>query len=94
MVLAANTDSESPLFGKPFVGVSSSEAYVTVEHSVPAAAANAVTDVFPVAWETMKSTVKVLNPVNIVTHLAGTNDDLASRPTTLVGVTSVSDDVG
>lgn len=94
VVLAANTDSESPLFGKPFVGISSSEAYVTVEHSTPAAAANAVTDVFPVTWETMKSTVKVLNPVNIVTHLAGTNEDLASRPTTLVGVTSVTDDVG
>jgi membrane-associated protease RseP (regulator of RpoE activity) len=94
VVLAANTDRDSPLFGKPFVGISSSEAYVTVEHSAPAAAANAVTDVFPVTWETMKSTVKVLNPVNIVTHLAGTNDDLASRPTTLVGVTSVTDDVG
>ena len=36
----------------------------------------------------------MLNPVNIVTHLNGTNDDLATRPTTLVGVTVVSDDVG
>jgi membrane-associated protease RseP (regulator of RpoE activity) len=41
-----------------------------------------------------KGAVKVLNPVNIVTHVAGTNDDLETRPTTLVGVTSVSDDVG
>jgi membrane-associated protease RseP (regulator of RpoE activity) len=94
VVLAANTDAESPLFGKPYVGVSSTEAYVTVEHSVPAAAVNAVTDIFPVTWETMKATVKVLNPVNIVTHLAGTNDDLGSRPTTLVGVTGITDDVG
>ena len=61
---------------------------------MPAAAANAVTDVFPVTWETMKSTVKVLNPVNIISHLAGTNDDLASRPTTLVGVTGITDDIG
>jgi membrane-associated protease RseP (regulator of RpoE activity) len=58
------------------------------------AAANAVTDIFPVSWDTLQSTVKVLNPVNIITHLAGTNDDLASRPTTLVGVTGVTDDVG
>lgn len=94
VLLAANDDPDSELFGKPYVGVSSQDAYVTVEHSVPAAAANAVTDIFPVTWETMKSTVKVLNPVNIVTHLAGTNDDLGSRPTTLVGVTSVTDDVG
>lgn len=94
VVLLANTDPESPLFGKPYVGVSSVDAYVTVEHSIAGSAVNAVTDVVPVTWETMKSTVKVLNPVNIVTHLAGTNDDLASRPTTLVGVTSVTDDVG
>ncbi len=59
-----------------------------------AAAANAVTDIFPTSWEMTKGVVKVLNPVNIVTHLAGTNDDLVTRPTTLVGVTVVSDDVG
>ncbi len=94
VVLQANDDSESPLFGKPYVGISSSEAFDTVAHSMPAAAANAVTDIVPVTWETMKGTVKVFNPVNIVTHLAGTNDDLSSRPTTLVGVTGVTDDVG
>ena len=62
---------------------------------MPAAAANAVTDVFPVAWETMKSTVKVLNPVNILTHLAGTNDDLsaAGRPRSSASP-GVTDDVG
>ena len=94
VVLAANTDPQSPLFGKPYVGVSSSEAFVTVEHSVPAAAVNAVADIFPTSWEMTKGAIKVLNPVNIVSHLAGTNDDITTRPTTLVGVTSVSDDVG
>ena len=94
VVLAANTDPQSPLFGKPYVGVSSSEAFVTVEHSVPAAAVNAVADIIPTSWEMTKGAVKVLNPVNIVSHLAGTNDDITTRPTTLVGVTSVSDDVG
>ena len=94
VVLRANDDPASPLFGKPFVGVSSSDAWVTVEHSVPAAAVNAVADIFPTSWEMTKGAVKVLNPVNIFTHLAGTNDDITTRPTTLVGVTSVSDDVG
>jgi membrane-associated protease RseP (regulator of RpoE activity) len=94
VVLATNNDEASPLFGKPFVGVSSVEAFETVEHSVPAAAVNAVTDIVPVSWDTLKATVNVLNPVNIVSHLAGTNDDLASRPTTLVGVTGITDDVG
>ena len=94
VVIDANDDQSSPLFGKPYVGVSSSQAFETLDHSVPAAAANAVLDIFPTSWEMTKGVVKVLNPVNIVTHLAGTNEDLETRPTTLVGVTSVSDDVG
>lgn len=94
VVIKANEDAASPLFGKPYVGVSSSQAFETIDHSVPAAAANAVLDIFPTSWEMTKGVVKVLNPVNIVTHLAGTNEDLETRPTTLVGVTSVSDDVG
>jgi len=94
VVLGANVDEESPLFGKPYIGVSSSTYFETIEHSVPAAAANAVTDIVPTSWEMTKGAVKVLNPVNIFTHVAGTNDDLETRPTTLVGVTGLSDDVG
>ena len=94
VVLGANVDEESPLFGKPYIGVSSSNYFETIEHSVPAAAANAVTDIVPTSWEMTKGAVKVLNPVNIFTHVAGTNDDLETRPTTLVGVTGLSDDVG
>ena len=37
---------------------------------------------------------KVLNPVNVWGHLVGTNDDATSRPSTIVGATQVSDDVG
>ena len=53
-----------------------------------------MTDIFPASWESIKDVVKVLNPVSIVTHLNGTNDDLTSRPTTLVQVTALSDDIG
>ncbi|MFW2332605.1 M50 family metallopeptidase [Ilumatobacter sp.] len=94
VTLGSNVDEESPLFGKPYIGVSSSTYFDTIEHSVPAAAANAVTDIFPTSWEMTKGAVKVLNPVNIFTHVAGTNDDIETRPTTLVGVTGLSDDVG
>jgi membrane-associated protease RseP (regulator of RpoE activity) len=66
----------------------------TIDHSIPAAAGNAVTDIFPFAWESTKGVVKVLNPVNIISHVTGDNDDLSSRPTTLYGVAQVSDDVG
>jgi membrane-associated protease RseP (regulator of RpoE activity) len=94
VAIGSNTDPASPIFGKPYVGVASSEAYVTVEHSVAASAGNAVIDLPPIMWESVKGVVKVLNPVNIVTHVVGTNDDVTTRPTTLVGVTGVSDDVG
>jgi membrane-associated protease RseP (regulator of RpoE activity) len=94
VTLGENTDEESPLYGKPYIGVASGSYFETIEHSVPAAAVNAVTDIFPTSWEMTKGAVKVLNPVNIVTHLAGTNDDIETRPTTLVGVTGLSDDVG
>jgi membrane-associated protease RseP (regulator of RpoE activity) len=80
--------------GTTLLGVSSGAYYDTIEHSVPAAAANAVTDIFPTSWEMTKGAVRVLNPVNIFTHVTGTNDDIATRPTTLVGVTGLSDDVG
>jgi membrane-associated protease RseP (regulator of RpoE activity) len=92
--LGANTDESSPLFGKPYIGVSSGTYYETIDHSVGGAAVNAVVDIVPTSWEMTKGAVKVLNPVNIFTHLSGTNDDLSTRPTTLVGVTGLSDDVG
>ena len=94
VTVAENTDPSSPLEGKPFVGVASSDVFETVDHSIAGAAVNSVTDIFPTAWESSKGVIKVLNPVNVFTHLNGTNDDLSTRPTTLVGVTGLSDDVG
>ena len=90
--LGANTVEGDPRFGNPYIGVTSGSH--VQEHSVGSAAVNAVTDIFPVSWEMTKGAVKVLNPVNIVTHLAGTNEDLETRPTTLLGAGSLSDDVG
>ena len=80
--------------GDALAGISSGSVFDTINHSIPAAAGNAVTDIFPFAWESTKGVVKVLNPVNIVSHVTGGNDDLSSRPTTLYGVAQVSDDVG
>jgi membrane-associated protease RseP (regulator of RpoE activity) len=94
VTIAQNTDPESALQGKPFVGVASSDVFEAVDHSVAGAAVNSVTDIVPTAWESSKGVIKVLNPVNVFSHLNGTNDDLATRPTTLVGVTGLSDDVG
>ncbi|MEQ1873139.1 MAG: M50 family metallopeptidase [Ilumatobacteraceae bacterium] len=37
---------------------------------------------------------KVINPVNVLGHLVGTNEDASSRPGTIVGATRISDDIG
>ncbi len=94
--LGARTDvpESSEFFGTAYIGVSPYNPFVYEEHSVVAAAGNAVTDIFPVAWESTKGVLKALNPVNVVNHLSGANEDLATRPVTLVGVTGLSDDVG
>ncbi len=82
------------LVGTPILGVSTGNYFETVERGVADAAVNSVTDLFPVAWESTKGVVKALNPVNVFTHVTGSNDDITTRPTTMVGVTGISDDVG
>ncbi|HWL44817.1 MAG TPA: site-2 protease family protein [Ilumatobacter sp.] len=82
------------LVGAPVLGVSTGNYFETVEHGVGAAAVNSVTDIFPVAWESTKGVIKAINPVNVFTHVTGSNDDITTRPTTVVGVTGISDDVG
>jgi membrane-associated protease RseP (regulator of RpoE activity) len=92
--LGANTDEDDPNFGKALLGVSTSGVFDVIDHSPVDAARNSVTDIFPFAWQSTKGVFSALNPVNIVEHLAGTSDDPASRPTTLVGATQVSGRLG
>ncbi len=94
--LGANTSvgADDPLFGTALLGVRSFSPPLYQDHGIVGSAVNAVTDIVPVSWESMQGIVKVINPVNMIGHLAGTNDDLSSRPTTLYGVATVSDDVG
>lgn len=94
--LAARTDvpESDPAFGTTYLGVSSGNPVEYVQHSIPAAAGNAVVDVVPTAWESTKGVFKALNPVNIVSHVNGSSDDVTTRPVTLVGVTGLSDNVG
>ncbi len=94
--LGARTDvpADSELFGTAYIGVSPFSPFVYEEHGVFAAAGNAVTDIVPVAWQSTQGVFKALNPVNVFGHLSGGNEDLETRPVTLVGVTGLSDDVG
>jgi membrane-associated protease RseP (regulator of RpoE activity) len=95
--LGANTSvpEDDPLFGTALLGVRSYSPPLYEQHGIGGAAVNAVTDIFPVSWESTKGIVKVLNPVNLVEQLTDTeNADPAARPTTIYGIATVSDDVG
>jgi membrane-associated protease RseP (regulator of RpoE activity) len=95
--LGANTGvpEDDELFGTALLGVRSYSPPFYEQHGIGGAAANAVTDIFPVSWESTKGIVKVLNPVNLVDQLTDTdNADPAARPTTIYGIATVSDDVG
>jgi len=92
--LGANTDESSSLFGQPYIGVASGPYVEQVSMSVPGAAVRSVTSLGPVMWESTRGIVRVLNPINVLSHVAGQNDDITTRPTTLVGVTGISDDIG
>lgn len=92
--LGRNSNRDDPNFGQALLGVGSSGVYGWEERPVGGAAVNSVTDLFPVAWDSAEGVVKVLNPVNIVNQLTGESDDLATRPTTVVGITQVSGSVG
>jgi membrane-associated protease RseP (regulator of RpoE activity) len=92
--LGENTDPQSETAGSAFLGVSSGSAAEWQEMSLGDAAVSSVTELIPVTWESTKGVVKVLNPVSIWQHLTGENEDLTTRPTTVVGVTQVSASVG
>ena len=80
--------------GKAFLGVSSGNEVVWNNESVARAASDSVLDLGPTVWQSVKGVVKVLNPVNIVGHLTGSNTDLNTRPTTVVGISKLSAEIG
>jgi len=95
--LGANTNvpEDDPLFGSALLGVRTFSPPLYEDHGIIGSATNAVTDIFPVSWESTKGVVKVLNPVNLVNQVTDTeNADPAARPTTIYGIATVSDDVG
>ena len=91
--LGANTSvpEDDPLFGAALLGVRSYSPPLYEQHGIAGSAVNAVTDIFPVTWESTKGIVKVLNPVNLVNQLTDTeNADPTARPTTIYGIATSS----
>jgi membrane-associated protease RseP (regulator of RpoE activity) len=77
-----------------FLGVSSGSEVVWNQASISSAAQHSITDLGTTMWDSVGGVLKVLNPVNIYNHLSGANTDPASQPTTVVGITRVSADIG
>ena len=44
--------------------------------------------------QAVQGVARVINPINVWGHLTGTNDDVTSRPGTIIGATQISEDVG
>jgi membrane-associated protease RseP (regulator of RpoE activity) len=76
-----------------FLGVST-QSVDRVEKSLPEAFGIGSVDLVRGLGQSVEGVVKVINPVNVAGHLFGTNEDPTSRPTTLVGATRLSDNVG
>ena len=81
-------------FGKAFLGVSSGSEVVWNNESIARAARDGIFEMGPAIWRSVVGVVKVLNPVNIIGHLSGSNTDLNTRPTTVVGISKMSASIG
>ena len=77
-----------------FLGVSSAYEFSFVQHGLLGSIGYTFRDLADMGVQSVKGVVTVMNPVNLVEHLTGQNEDLSTRPTTLVGATNVSEDVG
>ncbi|MFV0308058.1 MAG: M50 family metallopeptidase [Desertimonas sp.] len=94
VVLGANPNQGSANYGAAFLGVASSTVVEWEDVSLVDAASSSITELFPVAWESTKGVVKVLNPVNIWDQLTNEDAPVTTRPTTVVGITQVSGVLG
>ena len=94
MVNLVNNPNPGPNLGKAYMGVRSGSQQDWQGMSIVDAARHSVTDLGEAAWLSVGGVVKVLNPVNIYSHLSGSNTDQSTQPTTVVGVSRYSDLIG
>ena len=80
--------------GKAYFGSSSGERNEWQGMSLVSAAGHSITDLGSAAWQSVGGVITVLNPVNIIEHLNGSNTDQSTQPTTVVGVSRFSGIIG
>lgn len=92
---ATLTQSPSAAAGEQrgFLGVTS-DSRDRVDQTLGQAIVKGPKDLITGVGQATVGIAKVLNPVNVFGHLTGSNTDVTSRPTTLVGATRMSDDFG
>lgn len=93
-VTLGTNPNEGPAKGKAYFGASSGELNEWQGMSVASAAQHSITDLGSAAWASVGGVVTVLNPINIIEHLNGSNTDQSTQPTTVVGVSRFSDTIG
>jgi membrane-associated protease RseP (regulator of RpoE activity) len=93
-VALGSNPNEGDAFGKAYIGTSSGENNTWHGMSIARAATQSITGLGDNLWASVDGVVKVLNPVNIFTHVSGSNTDVTTQPTTVVGVSRFSDIVG
>ena len=86
--------TEGEYVGQAQLGVTSGFKTVFIKHSFVWNVTNSFTDLGRVAWESVGGVVKVLNPVNIVEHLNGSNTDQSTQPMTAYGISKFSSTIG
>ena len=94
VVELGSNPSPGQTFGKAFLGVGSGNENAWNNESVSDAAVDSFTDLGPLMWRSVSGVVTVLNPVNMFGHLSGSNEDVNTRPTTVVGISRLSATIG
>ncbi|MCU1389511.1 MAG: peptidase family protein [Ilumatobacteraceae bacterium] len=88
------TSTEPTTKGAAYLGVRSGEENHFVGQSLGTAFVDSFTDLGSAAWQSVGGVVKVMNPVNIYQHLVGQNNDQATQPVTVYGISRLSSDIG
>ncbi|MFT3855572.1 MAG: site-2 protease family protein [Ilumatobacteraceae bacterium] len=84
----------NPDGGQAFLGVSSGNVVEWQPMSVVDAVSHSVTNLGSSMWASVGGVIKVLNPVNIWNHVTGADNDPTTQPTTVIGITRISNTIG
>jgi membrane-associated protease RseP (regulator of RpoE activity) len=80
--------------GAAYLGVTSGFDNEFVHHSFAWNVGHSFADLGTAAWQSVGGVVKVMNPVNIVQHLTGANEDQSTQPVTVYGISKFSSTIG